>query len=304
MKFSVISSALACTAACAISALAAPTINKADFDRLNLGLNFELLELELFNLGIDIFVPKEWEDAGYGASFVDDLKFMRDQEVQHAAVLQQILKGKGAKPCEYQFPKFETVDEFLNFSSIVTSVGEAGYLGFTFQLNNRSSILTSNQIFTTEARQNARFRSARKLNSLNANFDTPLTESQSYTLNAPYIKKCPDTNPPIPYTVFPQLNATISKDQKSVTFYWDKKEEKKDQQVHVAWVNQLAVTFTDLKEDGSADIPDGVIGNTFGIITSKARTDKKGPFVRDSDVIAGPVALPLRTLRNQSDKDD
>ncbi|TPX61283.1 hypothetical protein PhCBS80983_g01201 [Powellomyces hirtus] len=306
-----LASFLVASIACLGMVLAAPTqlvrreddvpIKQEDFDRLNLGLNFELLELDLFNLGLDRFSKEDWESAGYPASFVDLVRFMRDQEVAHASAIQQILQGKGAKPCEYQFPDFAGPKEYIEFSSIVTSVGEAGYLGFTNQLYNRSSILTSTQIFTTEARQNAVFRQARGLNPLNANFDTPLTESQSYTLNAPYIKSCPPENPPIPFKVLPTLKAKIV-DEDTVQLEWKEDKEKRTDEsdgnkLYAAWINQLDLQFVEVTEDGKIPVPKGVFGNSFVVLTKRQRVNRQGPLVADEDVVAGPAAVVLPSTR-------
>ncbi|TPX42101.1 hypothetical protein SeLEV6574_g05757 [Synchytrium endobioticum] len=271
-------------------------ISAKDFAFWVLGMNLELLELELFNRGIEQFSAKDWEKIGYPPYFSYLLKFMRDQEVSHASEINRILKGRGPRPCVYQFP-YHDAQSYADLSQAVTAVGEAAYLGFTWQLDNRTSILTSTQIFTTEARQNAVWKAGVKENPLNAHFDTPLTASQAWTLAAPYIVACPKTNPPVPFKRFPTLEAKLKDDDKLVVLsHGLPKAGIEKNELCWAFVNQLQVYFVEYDSTSRVvRVPKGVFGTTFVILAKQCRPSEKGPFVEDYNTVAGPAIITVRT---------
>lgn len=115
------------------SILTSRTTDKAvtnfDFQSLNLALNQELFELDLFTFGLSKFSVEEFEAAGIDAAGRDLIAFMADQEVGHANLLRDILgPDRAALQCTYQYP-FTTVGQFIEYSQLVTRVGESGVLG-------------------------------------------------------------------------------------------------------------------------------------------------------------------------------
>jgi hypothetical protein len=125
--------------------------------RQNLGLNQEWIELDLFHHALAKFSVEEFEAAGITAEDRFLIEYMADQEVGHATLIQNMLQGKGAKPCNYSYP-FETVREFIDFSIDLTRWGEAGTYGFIPHLNSRPSAELLLQSISTEARQQMVFR--------------------------------------------------------------------------------------------------------------------------------------------------
>ncbi|KAF9554658.1 hypothetical protein CPC08DRAFT_712715 [Agrocybe pediades] len=167
-----------------------------DFQSINLALNQEWIELDLFHHGLAKFSVEEFEEAGLNAEDRYLIQFMAEQELGHATLLTNILGPRAAKQCTYQYP-FETVREFVDFCQKLTRFGESGVYGFLEHLNSRDSAQLLLQSITTEARQQMIFRQFEGL------FPMP---SMAWSLLAPYLVSCPAENPRIEWQNFPALN--------------------------------------------------------------------------------------------------
>ncbi|GAA6003131.1 ferritin-like domain-containing protein [Rhodotorula paludigena] len=179
-----------------------------DFQSLNLALNQELIELDLFHNGLARFTVEEFEAAGLNADDRFLIEHMANQEVGHAIALTNMLGGdRAAKQCVYQYP-FNTVKEFVAFNQLLTRWGEAGVYGFLGQLDSRPAAQILLQSITTEARQQMVFRQFQGLPAQPEWFETGLPQSYAWTLLSPYIKSCPPNNPRIEWTRFPLINIT------------------------------------------------------------------------------------------------
>ncbi|BGP38585.1 conserved fungal protein [Rhodotorula kratochvilovae] len=179
-----------------------------DFQSLNLALNQELIELDLFYNALARFSTEEFEAAGLNADDRHLLEQMAAQEIGHAVALTNILGvDRAAKQCIYQYP-YNSVKEFIAFSQILTRWGEAGVYGFLGQLDSKPAAQILLQSITTEARQQVIFRQMQGLPAMPEWFTTGLPQSYAWTLLSPYIKSCPPNNPRIEFTRFPLLNVT------------------------------------------------------------------------------------------------
>ncbi|PPQ92575.1 hypothetical protein CVT25_007267 [Psilocybe cyanescens] len=178
-----------------------------DFQSINLALNQEWIELDLFNYGLARFSVEEFEAAGLDAEDRYLIQFMAEQEIGHAQLLTNILGENAAKQCTYQY-NFTTVREFIDFCQKLTRFGESGVYGFLEHLNSRDAAQLLLQSITTEARQQMIFRQFEGLFPMPVWFETGITQSMAWTLLAPYIVSCPAENPRIEWTNFPALNIT------------------------------------------------------------------------------------------------
>ncbi|KAH9483520.1 Protein rds1 [Psilocybe cubensis] len=176
-----------------------------DFQSINLALNQEWIELDLFHHGLAKFSVEEFEAAGLNAEDRYLIQFMAEQEVGHAELLTNILGPRAAKQCTYQYP-FETVREFVDFCQKLTRFGESGVYGFLEHLNSRDAAQLLLQSITTEARQQMIFRQFEGLFPMPVWFETGISQSMAWTLLAPYLVTCPAENPRIEWTNFPALN--------------------------------------------------------------------------------------------------
>ncbi|KAL8278592.1 hypothetical protein RQP46_009084 [Phenoliferia psychrophenolica] len=179
-----------------------------DFQSLNLALNQELIELDLFHNGLARFSVAAFEAAGLTADDRFLIEFMADQEVGHALALTNIIgPDRAAKQCVYQYP-YNTVQEFILFCQLLTRFGESGVYGFLPHLDSRPSAQILLQSITTEARQQMIFRQFQGLFPMPVWFETGIPQSYAWTLLSPYIKSCPSNNPHIEWQNFPALHIT------------------------------------------------------------------------------------------------
>ncbi|CAE6498808.1 unnamed protein product [Rhizoctonia solani] len=259
-----------------------------DYESINLALNQEWIELDLFRYGLERFSVKEFEDAGLNEDDRYLIEFMAEQEIGHARALGNLLGGpdSASKPCKYTYP-FNTVLEFVDFCQKLTRWGESGVYGFLPHLDSRPSAQILLQSITTEARQQMIFRQFEGLFPMAVWFETGITQSMAWTLLAPYLEECPKENHRIQWRNYPALNITnnpsgIDPDYKpavthnrplltypgrEVKFTWEDPGKKvgpknfdyvtatavKGKAKYAAWVSQYNVTYTPLENvDGNS----------------------------------------------------
>ncbi|KAF9154849.1 hypothetical protein BG015_011794 [Linnemannia schmuckeri] len=252
-----------------------------DYQSLSIALYTEWIELDLFRYALDKFSLKDFEEAGLTKADRALVAYMADQEVGHATNIYNMLGPAAAKPCKYKYP-FKTVQEFITFSKQVTRIGEAGVLGFIEHLNSRPSAQLLLQTVTTEARQQMVFRQFEGLFPMPVWFQTAITQSMQWSLQARYIVSCPEVNHkyPLVWQVFPELrivnnpNSTdphfgpaistertaLSHSGREVKFEFDApgKQVGPDGKYNTstnagtpkfaAWISQLNVTYTPLED--------------------------------------------------------
>ncbi|KAF7773204.1 hypothetical protein Agabi119p4_5371 [Agaricus bisporus var. burnettii] len=182
-----------------------------DFQSLNLALNQEWIELDLFHHGLAMFSDADFDAAGLGPEDRYLIQFMAEQEVGHATLISNMLQGRGAKPCTYRYP-FKTVREFVDFCQKLTRWGESGVYGFLEHLNSRAAATLLLDSITTEARQQLIFRQFEGLFPMDIWFVPGIPQSMAWTLLQPYIATCPAENPRVGFQIFPALNVTNNPD--------------------------------------------------------------------------------------------
>ncbi|WVR03165.1 hypothetical protein IAU60_000155 [Kwoniella sp. DSM 27419] len=265
------------------------TMTDFDFQSLNLGLNQEWIELDLFNYGVRTFSEQDFADAGMTAEDISLVQFMANQEVGHATLLTNILSAYGrtpAKQCTYKYD-FYTVRDFVNFCQRLTRWGESGVYGFLSHLDSRPSAQLLLQSITTEARQQMIFRQFAGAFPMPVFFETGISQAMSWSLLQPYLVSCPAENPRIEWPIFPALKvdndanllvdgyeAAITHNRTSLTepgrqvqLSWDAPRGNLSYDglynssiggnvtdptpKYVAWINQLNTTYTEFTPSGN-----------------------------------------------------
>ncbi|KDQ57652.1 hypothetical protein JAAARDRAFT_193947 [Jaapia argillacea MUCL 33604] len=303
-------------------------VSDFDFQSINLALNQEYIELDLFHHGLAQFSVAEFEAAGLDAEDRFLIEFMADQEAGHAMLLTNILGGRGAKQCNYTYP-FETVREFVDFCQKLTRFGESGVYGFLEHLDNRASAELLLQSITTEARQQMVFRQFEGLFPMPVWFETGITQSMAWTLLAPYITHCPSENPHIEWQNFPALNITndptvqllamnitpaithnmstpLTYPGRQVGLSWEnpgktvgydgmyKTSTSAGAAKFVAWISQLNVTYTPLSNiSGNTGMTIQPGGTVFGGNTAPIVNGTMFVLVTDLDLFVTPANLSL-----------
>ncbi|KZT29028.1 Rds1 protein [Neolentinus lepideus HHB14362 ss-1] len=175
-----------------------------DFASVNLALNQEYIELDLFHHILAVFSEDEFKAAGLDAEDLFLIEYMADQEAGHAILLSNMLGPTAAKQCNYTYP-FDSVRDAIDFCQKLTRFGESGVYGFLEHLDNRASAELLLQSITTEARQQMVFRQFEGLFPMPVYFETGITQSMAWTLLSQYISHCPAENPRIQWQNFPGL---------------------------------------------------------------------------------------------------
>lgn len=79
--------------------------------------------------------------------------------------------------CDYNFPNFTDILDFVNFNQLITRGGESGVFGALSHLNSQPSATNLGQAIATEARQQFAFRQ------LSGLFPVDVRKSFLYTSN-------------------------------------------------------------------------------------------------------------------------
>ncbi|EPQ57188.1 hypothetical protein GLOTRDRAFT_120491 [Gloeophyllum trabeum ATCC 11539] len=299
-----------------------------DFQSLNLALNQEYIELDLFHHGLAVFSVEEFEAAGLDAEDRFLIEFMADQEAGHAILVSNMLGARAAKQCNYTYP-FDTVREFVDFCQKLTRFGESGVYGFLEHLDNRASAEMLLQSITTEARQQMIFRQFEGLFPMPVYFETGITQSMAWTLLSRYITHCPEENPRIEWQNFPALYVVNDPTQRalamnvtpSITHNLSLPLTTPGQQVeltwedpgktvgydglytttttagapkYAAWIAQLNITYTPLENiNGNCASTKQPIGEVFGVNTAPIVNGTIFVLITDDNPVITPANLSL-----------
>ncbi|POY72718.1 hypothetical protein BMF94_4550 [Rhodotorula taiwanensis] len=167
-----------------------------DFQSLNLALNQELIELDLFHYLLAKFSPEEWSAIGLTADDRTLTQHMANQEVGHAvAITNMIGVDRAAKQCVYEYP-FTTLKEGILWNALLTRclrLHQPAQLA-PFR-SDPPSINHDGSKAATRISADGRIASDARV-------------TYAWTLLSPYIKSCPPNNPRIEFTRFPLLNVT------------------------------------------------------------------------------------------------
>ncbi|KAF2768242.1 hypothetical protein EJ03DRAFT_352326 [Teratosphaeria nubilosa] len=252
-----------------------------DFESLALGINQELMELDLFHYGLGIYSEEDFIEAGFIKADRDLLEYMAIQEAGHATLVANMLGWEAArKQCQYDYP-FTNVREYIDFMAKMTRWGEAGNWGFMPHLDCRECAGLLTQAEAIEARQVSVFRQMLGLHPMPIWFAPGIPQSWHWTFISQYIASCPSNDTRVVWQNFPSLHVTnelgkscwpaISQDKydplsfpgKNVTFTWDAPGQyvgpnnsyvtstQAGEPQFAAWLGQFNLTYTPLVKTGS-----------------------------------------------------
>jgi hypothetical protein len=277
------------------------TPNITDIDILQYALTLEHLEDKFYREGLLNFTLQHFQEAGFDEEFYNNLKEVSYDETTHVSFLTQAITGLNATPvaeCTYAFGVTD-VKTFIATASILEGVGVSAYLGAAASILDKTYLTAAGSILTVESRHSAYLRAAQDQSPFPQAFDAPLDFNQVYTLAAPFIMSCPESNGKLPVKAFPALaldamttakvttNASISLTLKEpitpsaspVTWY-------------AAWLSVTGPTFVEAVLEGNSKfmtvVPPGFHGQSYVLIT------KENGTVTDDSVVAGPAIVEVQ----------
>nr|POF26326.1 protein rds1 [Quercus suber] len=193
------------------SAFASPVAveKRANIDPtiLQFALTLEHLENVFYKEAVAKFSAKDFEEAGFGADYYNNLKYIALDEQQHVALLSGALTAAGVTPvkaCKYSFP-YTDVQSFITLSSVLEGVGTSAYLAGAPLITSKQYLTVAGSILAIEALHTSYQRSAINEVPMANSLYTPLDPTSVYTLAAMFITSCPSSNAALPFKPFPTL---------------------------------------------------------------------------------------------------
>lgn len=200
------------------------------------------------------------------------------------------LTAAGATPvqaCNYSFPD-TSPESFIAVAQILEGVGSSAYTGAAKLITSPDYLTAAAQILAVEARHSAWIRgAAQDGDSFPAAFEIALGINEVYSLAAPFITSCPESNPALPVMAFPTLAATPLQDGKvtlsspNVTDFSGK---------FALFLTPLGQEAVSVGSDGSVEVPSDLYGQQYVVLANANQT------LSDDIVAAGPavVEVPLQ----------
>ncbi|KAK0554777.1 hypothetical protein OC846_000538 [Tilletia horrida] len=184
--------------------------SKPDIDTiiLNYALTLEHLENAFYRDSLAKYDNTAFANAGFPAWVRSRFAEIGAHEKAHVDFLASALGANATKECTYNFGVTDP-KSFAATSQLLEGIGVSAYLGAAAAITNPAYLTAAGSILTTEARHAAWVASAvNKGDGFGGAFDTPLTFNQTYSLAAPLITGCPESNPKLPVVAFPALTTT------------------------------------------------------------------------------------------------
>ncbi|KAL8746792.1 MAG: hypothetical protein Q9190_001236 [Brigantiaea leucoxantha] len=283
---------------------AMPAVTDADI--LNYALTLEHLEDKFYRDGLANFTESDFADAGFDATFYNNLKEVSSDESTHVSFLTTALKAAGATPvaeCTYAFGVTD-VKSLIATASILEGVGVSAYLGAAADIMSKNYLTAAGSILTVESRHSSYLRASLGESPFPSPFDVPLSLDEVYSLAAPFIKSCPSSNPVLPVKAFPMLVSSPD-NPKSITSgtkitlltpNYILKAQDGSSPVYAAFITVTGPVFTMATPvDGGFSLtvpsaPEGaapIAGQSYVVLTGCNET------VTDETVAAGPAILEI-----------
>jgi hypothetical protein len=164
------------------------------------------------------------------------------------------------------------------------------YLGAAAKITSGAYLTAAGSILTVESRHSAYLRSYTSGVPAPQAFDVPLDFNEVYTLAAPFIVSCPETNPTfLPLAAFPALTVT-SNDDEIRTGSKISLEAKVSGDVYAAFITITGPVYAEMtkKHDHwTVIVPAGVHGQSYLVLTTSKTA------ATDDTIVAGPAIVEI-----------
>lgn len=273
------------------------------------------IEDKFYREGLQNFTLQHFQEAGFNETFYNNLKEVSYDETTHVSFLTKAitctlpipffthsshllaLNTTPVAECTYAFGVTD-VKTFVATASILEGVGVSAYLGAAASIMEKAYLTAAGSILTVESRHSAYLRAAQHQSPFPQAFDAPLDFDEVYTLAAPFITSCPQSNGMLPVKAFPMLmldagninvetNSSISLNLKqpitppATSTAW-----------YAAWVSVTGPTFVPASLEGNnkftTTVPSGFHGQSYVVITNSCEK------VTDDTIVAGPAIVEVQ----------
>lgn len=281
--------AIALASATVVTAHSDAAAQVSDTDILQYALTLEHLEAAFYAEGLSKFSANDFASGGEQYAL---FRQIADHEATHVKTLEAVLGDKATKACNYSFP-YTDVSSFRALAQVLEGVGVSAYLGAAHSLTDPELVTAAGSILTVEARHAAWLATTNGEDPWPGAFDTPLSFDQVYSLAAPFITSCPDSNPKLPVTAFPALtldnasNGSLKPGQNISLLVPASANATANATYYAAFLNGMSVAFAPYSVNQSLSIPGEVnsTGTVYVVITNSNNS------ATDDTTIAGPAVL-------------
>ncbi|KAH8829855.1 ferritin-like domain-containing protein [Flagelloscypha sp. PMI_526] len=250
---------------------------------LNFALTLEHLENAFYTGALAKFDEKAFTDAGLPPFARKRFVEIGEHEKTHVKFLSDALGDKATKPCTYSFP-YTDPKSFAAVSQVLEGVGTSAYAGAAQLISDKNYLTAAATILSTEGRHASWIQAAvNKQAGWSGPFDVPLGLNEVFTLATPFIKSCPDSNPKLPVTAFPNFTfaGTPKPGEKTTAMF--SHDAVKTNDLNAGFYTGLDQFYAKVGGDGSVTVPQGLRGTVYAVLTEGGQKGAK--------VLAGPVVL-------------
>ncbi|RMZ69960.1 ferritin ribonucleotide reductase [Pyrenophora seminiperda CCB06] len=283
----------------ALTSNAAPTKRATtpitDGDILNYALTLEHLEDTFYREALAKYTLADFIAANFTEETYMRIQTIASDEKTHVSFLTSALTAAGAKPvaeCTYDFG-YKDVAGFMATASVLEGVGVSAYLGAAADIMSKTYLTAAGSILTVEARHSSYIRNSIKESPFPSPFDNPLGLNEVYTLAAPFIKSCPESNVALPVKAFPMLAASAVNGEEIKAggmVMVSTKDYKIEGEVYAAFITVTGPVWAEvMMKDGGYEvtIPEGIAGQSYLVFTSCKDS------ATDDTIVAGPALVEV-----------
>ncbi|KAH8080732.1 ferritin-like domain-containing protein [Cristinia sonorae] len=262
-----------------------------DTQVLQYAMTLELLENAFYSEGLQRFDAGAFRDAGFPDWVRNRFRQIAQHEATHVEFLRNALGDAAVQPCEYKFP-YNDPREFAALSLTLEVVGQAAYTGAAPLLSDKHTLEVAANILSVEASQAAWVASAvLKGSAWSGPFETALGPSGVFSLAAPFLIRCPESNPQLPVKVLPTLSVEPTTPSGGSVLTLDfTPPAGNNGPLYFAYLNGLFPRFSIIEmQDGKyiTTVPEGIQGIAFGGITSSNTAEA----TNDENLLTGLVVF-------------
>ena len=180
-------------------------------------------------------------------------------------------------------------------------VGVTAYLGIAALIMENTTLTAAATITTFESRHSSILRQSQKQVPIAQSFDVPLSLNEVFTLAAPFITSCPQSDPQLPVKAFPSSKMAGNRSTRTssgavivivtpgFTLIASRRSTLFAAFVTVQGPKSVEVVAT--KGGFKATVPDGIAGQSYVVLTASK------DVVSDDVMAAGPLIVEVSSHR-------